>query len=560
MSERGQGAYSVDTSLPEQEAGPAGLQSLQEQLVRALLRVLIVLAGLLAIAGTLDSIDTDQIWTIPFYWGSYALLVVAAVWSRTSYRFRVWTVIGLLYIQGVIDLIEDGPSGSARVFLLGACFLAAMFLSRWEGYGMLGAIALTFALFGVLFATGVLEVANDAVAAEVGRWVTGTLVLLLAGLLMVVSANFMLPRLDAALGRSRALALELSDKREGLEQTISERTVALARRADYLEATATVAREAAGSLGDPQVLLERVAQLVSERFGFYHTGVFLIDDAGEWAELHAASGEGGRRMLGRGHRLRVGAQGIVGSVAASGDSRIALDVGVDAAYFDNPDLPDTRSEMALPLRVGEDVIGVLDVQSTEAEAFTGEDSAVLQSLADQVAVAIENSRLYRQMEETAESERRARGEASRRTWEAYLQRRLNLGFVKEGRTIRALEGTESGVPPDGVVAVPIHAGEQEVAVIEVPFSEAQATWTAEQVSMLEALADQVGQALDRAQLYESTERTATRERVIGESAARVRASLEMETVLETAVREVAESLGIDRAEIRLGTGPTHKQV
>jgi len=560
MSERGQEAYSVDADLPEQEGGPAGLQPLQEQLIRALLRVLIVLAGLLAIVGTLDSIDTDQVWTIPFYWGSYALLVAATVWRKASYRFRVWTVIGLLYTQGVIDLIEDGPSGSARVFLLGACFLAAMLLSRWEGFGILGTIALTFAVFGVLFVTGVLEVPNDLIAAEVGRWVTGTLVLLLVGLMMVMSAIFMLPRLDAALGQSQSLTLELSEERAGLERTVSERTAALARRAAYLEATATVAREAAGSLGDPQALLERVAQLVSERFGFYHTGIFIVDETREWAELSAASSEGGRRMLSREHRLRVGAQGIVGDVAARGRSRIALDVGVDAAFFDNPDLPDTRSEMALPLRVGERVIGVLDVQSTEAEAFTEEDSAVLQSLADQIAVAIENSRLYRQMEDAAEAERRARGEASRRTWEAYLAQRANLGFVKEGRTVRALEDAASAAQRERVVAVPVHAGNQEVAVIEVPFSEAQATWTAEQVSMLEALADQVGQALTRAQLYESTERTATRERVISESAAQIRASLDMETVLQTAVREVAESLGIDQAEIRLGTGPTHKQV
>jgi len=555
MSERKQERYNVG-SPSVQEAGPAGLQPLQAQLIRVLLRALVVLAGLLAILGTLDSIATDQVWTIPFYWGSYALLVVATVWPRAPYRFRVWTVIGLLCIQGVIDLIEDGPSGSARVFLSGACFLAAMLLSRWEGYSILGAITLTLVLFGTLFATGALEVPNDAVAAEVGRWVTGTLVLFLVGLMMVMSANFLLPRLNAALGRSQTLTLELSAERAGLEQTISERTAALSRRADYLEATAAVAREASGSLGDPQVLLERVALLVSERFGFYHTGVFLIDDAGEWAELRAASSEGGRRMLSREHRLRVGAQGIVGDVAISGRSRIVLDVGVDAAFSSNPDLPDTRSEMSLPLRVGERVIGVLDVQSTEAEAFTEEDSAVLQSLADQIAVAIENSRLYRQMEEAVDAERRARGEASHRTWEAYLRQRQNLGFVKEGRTVRALEGEGAGAQSERVVAVPIYAGDQEVAVIEIPFSEAQATWTAEQVSMLEALADQVGQALDRAQLYESTERSAARERVIGESAAQIRASLDMETVLRTAVREVAETLRIDHAEIRLGTGRT----
>ncbi len=172
------------------------------------------------------------------------------------------------------------------------------------------------------------------------------------------------------------------------------------RRAAQLAAAAEVARDATSIL-DVEQLLNETVHLISEQFGFYHAGVFLLDEAGEYAVLQAASSEGGQRMLARGHKLRVGKVGIVGKVAATGEPHIALDVGKDAVHFANPDLPDTHSEMGLPLRVRGRVIGVLDVQSTRVAAFTEDDVAVLQTLADQLAAAIANARLFRAVREEA---------------------------------------------------------------------------------------------------------------------------------------------------------------
>jgi len=209
-----------------------------------------------------------------------------------------------------------------------------------------------------------------------------------------------------ALERARRYAAELEEHKESLEETVEERTRDLARRAHYLEATSDVAQDATSVL-DPQNLLSRVVALVSERFGFDHTGIFLLDATGEWAVLTAASSEGGQRMLARGHRLRVGEEGIVGYVAGRGEPRVALDVGADAMFLDNPDFPHTRSEMALPLRVRGEIIGALDVQSEEPEAFSDEDVAVLQTLADQVATAISNARLHDQAQQEIAERKRA---------------------------------------------------------------------------------------------------------------------------------------------------------
>jgi GAF domain-containing protein len=165
------------------------------------------------------------------------------------------------------------------------------------------------------------------------------------------------------------------------------------RRAVQLRAAAEVARRATAIL-DIDQLLDEAVHLISDRFGFYHAGVFLVDENREYAVLCAASSQGGQHMLERGHKLAVGKAGIVGHVADTGQPRTALDVGKDAVHFVNPDLPETRSEMALPLTSRNRIVGVLDVQSTEEAAFGQEDVAIVQIMADQLANAIENARLF----------------------------------------------------------------------------------------------------------------------------------------------------------------------
>jgi PAS domain S-box-containing protein len=167
----------------------------------------------------------------------------------------------------------------------------------------------------------------------------------------------------------------------------------LQRRNMQMMAAADVSR-AATQIHDVQELLDRCVDLIRTNFGFYYAAIFLIDEAGEWANLRAATGEAGSKLKEQAHKLGVGSQSMVGWVTANNAARIALDVGEEAIRFDNPLLPKTRSEMALPLRVRGEVIGALDVQSTGLRAFTDEDIQSIQMMADQVAIAIENARLF----------------------------------------------------------------------------------------------------------------------------------------------------------------------
>lgn len=176
-----------------------------------------------------------------------------------------------------------------------------------------------------------------------------------------------------------------------LEERVDKRTRALRRRALQLEASAEVGR-AITSIFDIDELLRRAVNLIPEHLGFYHASIFLLDESRGWAVLRAATGDVGAQMKAQGHRLRVGETSMVGWTALHREPRIALDADKDEMRFAHPLLPNTRSEMTLPLMFGEQLLGVLNVQSTKEAAFGEDDVQALQSMANQIAVAIQNAR------------------------------------------------------------------------------------------------------------------------------------------------------------------------
>ncbi len=182
----------------------------------------------------------------------------------------------------------------------------------------------------------------------------------------------------------------------------------LQRHTTLLKASARAARLITLIL-DPQELLQRTVDIICDEFGFYYAGVFLIEPSGQYAVLRAGRGEAGKAMLAEGHKLAVGGNSMIGACIQNRQGRIALDVGAEAVFFQNPHLPHTRSEMALPLIVAGEPIGALTVQSTQEAAFHEEDIAALQTMADQLAVAIHNSHLHREKQELLrQAERRSR--------------------------------------------------------------------------------------------------------------------------------------------------------
>ncbi|MCD6344201.1 MAG: GAF domain-containing protein, partial [Anaerolineae bacterium] len=361
-----------------------------------------------------------------------------------------------------------------------------------------------------------------------------------------------------------SMTAQLRDLIGSLEQRVAERTHDLARRSAELEASAQVAREAA-AIRDVKQLLDATVRLISEQFGFYHAGIFLLDEAKTYAILAAASSEGGQRMLARGHRLEVGQVGIVGYVSAQGEPRVALDVGQDAYFFNNPDLPETRSEAGLPLMVHAQVIGVLDVQSERAAAFSAADVEILQTLADQLALAIDNAHLLEESRQTLQELQTLYGQQTRSAWQERLGGKP-VGYLLSGGQVAPLEqepplpaGTlqastkQAELQAEGRrIVAPVSLRGQNVGSLVFWREEAQEPWLSEDVATLESLSVQVGLALENARLLEDTQRRAQRESNIREIDDKIGASFDLETVLRTAVEELSVALGAGGALVELG--------
>jgi GAF domain-containing protein/HAMP domain-containing protein len=364
-----------------------------------------------------------------------------------------------------------------------------------------------------------------------------------------------------------SMTAQLRQTLAGLEKRIEERTQDLERRSSYLEASAEVS-QAATSILDTEQLIQEVVRLIRQRFDLYYVGLFLTDETGTNAVLHAGTGEAGQRMLARQHQVKIGA-GMIGWSIAHGEARIALDVGEDAVRLTTAELPETRSEAALPLRVRGQVLGALTVQSDEPAAFDEDIIVVLQTMADQIAVALDNARLFTESQEAVSAVRRAYGDLSRADWTQLLRSQADIGYrsnrlgtskadiwrpemeqaLKKGQIVHGNgAATEDRIP----VAVPIKIRGTVIGVLDTYKTQDEGEWTPDELEILEELAEQLGIALDSARLFERTQRRAQQEQMIAEITARIRSSMDPETILQTAVRELGSALGSDRTFIRLG--------
>ena len=344
------------------------------------------------------------------------------------------------------------------------------------------------------------------------------------------------------------MGAQLSELVGDLEERVKTRTKELKGRTNQLEAIAGLARTIA-TLHDLEELLSTITHQISERFNYYHVGIFLIDDNKEYAVLRAANSEGGQKMLARQHRLRVGQEGIVGYATSSGQAHIAEDVDEEAVYFDNPDLPDTNSEVALPLLFGNEIIGALDIQSTESNAFSKDDVEIFLILADQVALAIQNTRYLARAQRALEETDRANQKLTKQAWASFLRTQRVKGY-------RYLEGKSQSVsiadetPVLGSLNIPIQVRGQQIANIVLNGPTPKYEWTEDELAMVQVAAERAALALENARLLETTTRRAQRERLVSEVTTKIRSTNDPDKMVQTAMDELKNILGVNKVELQ----------
>ncbi|HEY5731550.1 MAG TPA: GAF domain-containing protein [Anaerolineales bacterium] len=333
--------------------------------------------------------------------------------------------------------------------------------------------------------------------------------------------------------------IELIKLQGELEQRVDERTRKLRTQTDQLEAIANVARSVA-TIQSTKQLLPAITRLVSERFFFYHVGIFLLDSNQEFAVLSAANSPGGQNMLARGHRLKVGEQGIVGYATQSGKPRIALDVGDDAVYFNNPELPETHSEVALPLKFGNTVIGALDIQSTETNAFSQDNLEIFSILADQVSIAIQNARSLEQAQRALQGMESVSRQSVGQAWRDYAKTISTKGYRYDGIKPEPLKGSPKSLK--GALSVPIQLRGETIGNLKLRAAEQSREWTVDELAIIESTAERVAIALENARLLDDAQKRASRETFLSGMAAKLGTSFQLDSILRDTVEELGQTL------------------
>ncbi len=492
----------------------------------------------------------------------YLTTLLSYVLSRTPYYrtgayFFSYGITSLAFISlylGTASSFDSAITSIAHIALIIASILLSL-----RGFSLLVLIS-TIATFSAR------SYSQTPISTEEGFFrVAG--VFMSIGVILIGANIFRASVERDRLNEVQEINSELEDIKERLEQRVDERTTELAaanqqtsRRAAQLQ-TITELSETIAQVQDLSEIFPTVTTLISERFGFYHVGVFLIDQDHTYALLQAANSEGGKRMLARRHRLRLGT-GVVGFAAQSGQPRIALDVGKDAVFFDNPDLPNTRSEVALPLKTRGQTIGILDVQSTEAGAFSTEDLQVLTALANQVSIALENARLLTETRTALSQVQEVYNEFSKTEWSHTISNIRQPGFRYRTGRIEMLEGAIQSPEvisaiqngeivaehPNGFdekrssVAVPVKLRGEVIGVLHVEANDPSKEWQKEEVGLIAAVAERAAVAMENARLFQDARRRAAKEQTISAATSRIGSALNIENILQATAEELERVL------------------
>jgi GAF domain-containing protein len=530
--------------------------------------MLILLVVFLSVTHDADGRSLFQLLTVSSSLGIYvALFFIPTVASFILTRMGrlQWASIGLIgaFILGLSTTsIQGGFYASSNALVVAIIILLSGLL-----LGVRGLAVATILAFGMVL----LGLGNRANIPQPTIDKTGIndLVALLVGLTLISGFTFLFLRF---------LRLSRSEAAAGARE----------ERLRLAEITTQVSRRISRRMALNEVLNNAVEQIETEYPAIYHAQIFLVDDTRQNAKLVASTGEVGRLLLGRKHSLPVGSLSVIGQVTIQGKPIIARSGAGDGVHRRNEFLPETAVEAAFPLSIGENIIGVLDMQSKVDSAFEDDDIPTFQSLADHLAIAIDNARLFEETEkrlqenqQLVEQTRRAAADVERlnqqltgRFWEEYLSAQsdslgLNMDFKskasrKDEEWTTTLQDAMSFNHPiqqahDGetqVIAVPVRVRGQVIGAMEFELEDS-GNLSPEDLNLMEEVGEQLGLAAESNRLFETSQRVAQREALVNEISTRLQASNNVEMTLNEAARSLRTTLKANRVTIRLGTPPSN---
>lgn len=458
---------------------------------------------------------------------SLAVLLIT-VFRQLPLLVRSGFIILAIYIGGLVTFNSTGNVSDLVGFFLAATVLGTILLETSNaGIFLLAATLVMYFFF--IFDSSPGWLINFILFSALGIIITATLIAVLS-------------YLTNSLFRQRALSKELEQRRIGLEIQINRATSDLERRLLQVRTASEISRAISSTL-NTQELLQQVVDLVKDRFNLYYAGAFVVEETGKYAVLRAGTGEPGRKMVEEGHRLPLTPTSMIGSSIISQIPRIAQEVEAEMIRFRNPLLPDTQSELALPIQSRSRILGALTIQSDRQNAFKEDDIVILQGIADSLGVALENAELFERSQQDLEEIRLLNRQFITQSWNEVLE---TYGEVKYSYENKNAPGRIKKT-----IDVPLQLRDETIGKISL--ETAVEDYDPADLELIEAIATQTALALENARLLEETQRRAIQEQTVNQLTAQFSRSLSIEEILRTAVQELGHLPGVNEVAVHLIT-------
>ena len=357
---------------------------------------------------------------------------------------------------------------------------------------------------------------------------------------------------------------QLAQTHQALEDRVNQRTQALAYRVFHLQAAAELARNTT-SISDLDSLLDRAVQLLKDRFDLSFAGIFLVDSENQYAILRAGTGSIGRDLKIQGYRISMGEVGLVGSVIASGEARVINNVEDDFNYFKSSHLAETRSQAVLPFKIGDQVIGALDLHSLKMDVFDVGIMAVLQIMADQLTVAIQNAGLFADLQARIAETRMLYQRYAQESWSASRLGEISSGYeydmigispmqepisaeiwkkLRNGNPVLADVNNRSNGQTRSILYAPLMMYNQLIGVIGLEDTLVNRNWTDEEIAVLQTITNQIALALDNSRLLEETQRRSDHIRLLQEVTSIAASQAQLSGLLNAVVIKLQQEMGL----------------
>jgi GAF domain-containing protein len=532
-------------NMPEHIATKGDLFIIREKILQSLLLFFIIGGIPTALLASIQSIQNQQYFLAAFYMACYVLIATTAFLRHLPYAFRGYFLTAVIFFMAASELFESGQLGEVRMFLIAfTSVTAVLFDYRSVIRAMLISLML-IASAGIYISLTPNPILPALANLNSGsHWVIGSTTFVMISTIIAGSITIIISGLGKNIAKQAELAKHLQQERSALEERINERTNSMSRRMTQQRAVVDISR-AASALNDPEIMLQQVVELVKDRFELYYVGIFLLDSSRQYAVLRAGTGDAGSKMIGLGHQLSVNGSSMIGWSITNRKPAIALDVGTEAVRFNNPHLPLTRSEMALPISVREHILGAMTIQSDKSNAFDEDDISILENIADGLAIALENDQLYHETRTNLEEIRLLNREYLQRVWAETLETHGELSYDFQNPNA----STETTEQKTETIELPLLLRDEIIGTITLELG--RPALTADETTFVENVTTQAAIALENARLLHETERRAIQEQKLNELAAGFSRAVTIDEIIRLATQELGQMPTVAEVSVQL---------